>query len=115
MSRNVALSAAALFLLVALPAAADNVKVVNKSEWSIYQFFLAPADSEEWGPDHLGDDVIEPGSSTTLQNVPCDVYDVKLVDEEGEECIVAGVEVCSGNHEWVITSGDLALCQGYGD
>lgn len=115
MSRKVAFSAAALALLLALPAAADNVKVVNQSDYGIHQFFLAPAESDEWGPDQLGDKTIEPKTSLTLQNVPCDVYDVKLVDQEGDECVVAGVEVCSGNHEWVITSEDLALCQGYGD
>lgn len=41
------------FLLLALPTVAENVKVVNGSEWGIYHFFLAPADSDQWGPDQL--------------------------------------------------------------
>lgn len=115
MSRKAVLLAAGVSLLLCLPAAAENVKVVNQSQWGIYHFFLSPADTEDWGPDQLGDHVIEPNTSATLQGVPCDVYDVKLVDEDGDECIVAGVEVCSGNHEWTVTSEDLAACEGYGD
>lgn len=115
MSRKAVLLAACLCLLLALPAAAENVKVVNQSQWGIYHFFLSPADTDEWGPDQLREHVLEPNTAATLSDVPCNVYDVKLVDQDGDECIVAGVEVCSGNHEWVVTSEDLAVCEGYGD
>lgn len=115
MSRHAVLFVACACLLLALPAAAESVKIVNQSEWGIYQFFLSPADTDNWGPDQLREHVIEPNTAATLSDVPCGIYDVKLVDQEGDECIVAGVEVCSGNHEWVVTSEDLAVCEGYGD
>lgn len=107
------------FVLAAVPALAaskrSDVKIVNKSDWSIAMFYLSSSDSEEWGPDQLGDHVIEKGGGTfTLQNIPCDVYDIKLIDEEGDECVVEKVDVCAGQQEWVINSEDLASCQGYG-
>jgi hypothetical protein len=114
MSRKAVLLAAGVFLLLALPAAAETVTVVNQSQWGIYHFFLSPADTDQWGPDQLGDHVIEPNTSAKLDGVPCDVYDVKLVDQDGDECIVGGVEVCSGDHQWIVTSEDLAVCEGYG-
>ena len=114
MSRKVLVLFVASLCLCALPAFAENVKVVNGSQWGIYHFFLSPADTEEWGPDQLRDQVIAPGASFTLQGIPCDTYDVRLVDEDGDECIVGGVDVCGGNQQWNISSEELAACEGYG-
>jgi len=89
----------------------SDVTVVNQSAWDIHHFFLSPADQNEWGPDQLGDLVIGTGDSFQLQSVPCNEYDVRLVDEDGDECIVAAVDVCGSNETWEITSDDLLECE----
>ena len=106
----------ALVGLIGLPTvswAAEKVtvKVVNKSDWEIHQFFLSSSEEEEWGPDQLRDDVIGTGESFTLRNIPCDTYDVKLVDEAEDECIVEAVDICGGDESWVITNKILLGCQ----
>ncbi|HKV06529.1 MAG TPA: hypothetical protein VJ725_00230 [Thermoanaerobaculia bacterium] len=105
----------ALVCLVALPgtawAANSTVKVVNKSDWEIHQFFLSSSEEEEWGPDQLRDDVIGTGESFELRNIPCDTYDVMLVDEAEDECIVPEVDICGENESWVITNKILLACQ----
>lgn len=109
----------ALAALVALtvPAQAyaapkkSTVKVVNKSDWQIDQFFLSSSEDEEWGPDQLGEDVIGSGESFSLKNIPCDTYDVMLVDEDGDECVVEEVDICGGAESWVITNKILLGCQ----
>jgi hypothetical protein len=106
----------ALVGLVGLPAMASagekaTVKVVNKSDWEIHQFFLSSGDNDEWGPDQLGEDVIGTDESFELRNIPCDTYDVMLVDEAEDECVVEGVDICGEDESWVITNKILLGCQ----
>ena len=104
--------------LVGLPAVAHaakgkkaTVKIVNKSDWEIHHLFLSSTEEEEWGPDQLGDEVVETGDSFTLNQIPCDSYDVKLIDEDDDECVVEDVDLCGGAESWVITNKILLGCQ----
>ncbi|MBD8528001.1 hypothetical protein [Pseudomarimonas arenosa] len=105
--------AAALVIGLAFTAlaASSKVKIINQSDWEIHQLFLSPVDEEDWGPDQLGDQVIGSGASFTLTGIPCDEYDVQLVDEDGDECVVGGVALCGDRENWVITNEDLLTCQ----
>ena len=91
------------------------VKVVNKSDWEIHHFFLSSTEDDEWGPDQLGDEVIGTNDSFTLKSIPCDSYDVKLVDEDGDECVVDDVDICGGAESWTITNKILLGCQAASD
>ena len=108
-------SLAPVLLAIALPAAAAakkaDVQITNRSDWDIHHFFLSAVDEEQWGPDQLGDEVIASGDSFTLTEVPCDEYDVRLVDEDGDECVVGAVDICGQNQSWVIKSEDLLACE----
>ena len=92
-----------------------SVKVVNKSDWEIHNFFLSSSEEEDWGPDQLGEDVIGTGDSFTLKSIPCDSYDVKLIDEDGDECVVEAVDICGGSEQWTITNQILLGCQEAGE
>jgi hypothetical protein len=113
MKRLFAAACLALLAVPALAASKSDVRIVNQSDWAIHHLFLSSVEDDKWGPDQLGEYTIEPGESFTLRNIPCDLYDIKLIDEEGDECVVTGVEVCKNDQSWVITSEDLAACQGY--
>ena len=107
-----------LFAFLSTPSAnaagrKANVTVHNNSEFAIHNFFVSPTEQESWGPDQLGDDVIGNGGKFTLMQIPCDTYDVKLVDEDGDECVVPEVDICGGDDDWVITDEDLLDCEGY--
>ena len=80
-----ALGFACLLAGSAFAAPPSNVTVHNDSEFAIFHFFLSPSDQEAWGPDQLGEHVVGNGGKFTLTDVPCNEYDVKLVDEDGEE------------------------------
>jgi hypothetical protein len=108
------LAFATLFGLAAAASAAPtdaSVEIVNRSAWDIHNLYLSSVDDEEWGPDQLGDDVIASGARYTLTDIPCDAYDVRIVDEDGDECIVAAVALCAGKDAWVIDDSDLLACQ----
>ncbi len=126
MKRNlvprVAIAAAMLFALVALalplPSKAQPQRaefmINNRSDWDIYHMFLSPEDTDTWGPDQLGEKVIHSGESFTLNDIPCGEYDIKLVDEDGDACIVEGIVMCKDHTHWDLTNKELAKCEGWG-
>jgi hypothetical protein len=106
--------AAVAVLALALPGQAQKkatITVVNQSDWTITELYLSPADEAEWGPDQLAEHVIEPGASFKLSGIPCATWDVRLVDEDEDECVVEGVDICANKETWTITSKDLLRCQ----
>jgi hypothetical protein len=113
------LSPASIFfaLLVSLAAtsahAGKNSKViiVNKSSWAIHEMYFSPTKDSEWGDDQLGDQTIEPGGQFTLTGLPCNKWDVRVVDEDGDECVVENVGLCGDTDKWVIKDSDLLACQ----
>lgn len=117
MSRKnrITLLASLLIALVATPALADRtdsrIIIVNKSKWAIHEMYFSPTDETEWGEDQLGSQTIETGDQFTLTGVPCDKWDVKVVDEDGDECVVQNVALCADADKWVIKDSDLLACQ----
>lgn len=126
MKRNLvprfAVAAAVLFGLAALalpvPSKAEPQRaefmINNKSSFDIYHMFLSPEDKDTWGPDQLGEKVIHSGESFTLNDIPCGEYDIKIVDEDGDACIVEGIVMCKDHTHWDLTNSELARCEGWG-
>ena len=126
MKRNLvsrlAIIAAVLFAFAALalpvPSKAEPQRaefmINNKSSFDIYHLFLSPEDKDTWGPDQLGEKVIHSGESYTLNDIPCGEYDIKLVDEDGDACIVEGIVMCKDHTHWDLTNSELARCEGWG-
>lgn len=108
---------ATLLVAFALPALAEKatVKIINQSKWEIHHIFLSSTDDDTWGPDQLEDDILTKGQSLTLTNISCDLYDIKVVDEDGDECIIEEVDLCGDNSYWKITDKALLECEGYDD
>jgi hypothetical protein len=88
-----------------------TIEIVNQTRWAIYELYLSPTQALDWGPDQLDDETIGPGDHFTLSDIPCQVYDVRLVDEDGDDCVVVGIDLCSGDYEWVIENEALLDCQ----
>jgi hypothetical protein len=89
----------------------STITVANNSSYAIYRFFMSSVSTNEWGPDQLGADVLQVGGTFTLTGVPCDSYDVRLVDEDEDECVITNVSVCAEDAGWNITDEDLLVCQ----
>lgn len=102
-----------VMVAVSVPALAQDslITIINRSDWAIHHLYLSPVDSDEWGPDQLGEHVIESGGKFTLTDVDCDVYDIMIVDEDGDECILEAEELCNDEAKWVITNEELLGCQ----
>lgn len=87
-----------------------DVDFVNSSKWTIEEMYLSPTKEEKWGEDQLGEKVIKPGDTYKLTGVPENKYDFKLVDEDGDECVVASLKVAQDS-TLKITDQNLLECQ----
>jgi len=103
--------------LILLPLSASaakkkaTIKVINQSKWEIHHLYLSSSDDNHWGPDQLGEDVLKKGDSITLTDIDCDEYDIKVVDEDGDECVIEEVSLCSDHSYWKITDKELLACE----
>ncbi len=119
MKRTAVLFLTVLCLLLATsPAFAAKkrkatIKVINQSDWAIHHLYLSSSDDDNWGEDQLGEDVLEKGDSMTLTDITCDAYDIKVVDEDGDECVIEEAELCNDHSYWKLTNKELLGCQGY--
>jgi hypothetical protein len=108
-----------LVLIAASPALAEKsdsqIVIVNKSSWAIHEMYFSPVNETEWGDDQLGKKTIKTDEQFTLSGVPCGKWDVKVVDEDGDECVVEDVALCDSADRWVINDKNLLTCQAKGD
>ena len=117
MKRSITCGALALLglFVCAAPALAgkndSEITLKNKSRWAIHELYFSATSERGWGEDQLGKHTIGTGESFTLTGIPCDKYDVRLVDEDGDECVVESVAVCADSESWKITDRDLLGCQ----
>jgi len=94
-------------------AADSQYTIVNNSNYTIYYIYMSATSQSQWGPDQLQpDQTLGPRQSVTLRGVPCDRYDLKFVDEDGDECEQRNVEVCH-NTTLYIENDALLQCEGY--
>jgi len=113
MRRSVlAVALIALFAFVQPASAREESRVVveNLSDWIIEEFYMSPTDVDDWGEDLLGDEILEPGDSLTLTHITCDDWDILVVDEDEDECILEEVDLCGDHATWELTSRELVGC-----
>ena len=87
--------------------------IVNRSDYTIYQLFISPSRSSRWGRDQLGRRTIRPGQSFTLNSIPCGLYDMKVVDNDGDSCVVTEIPMCRDHTHWEMTNEALVRCEGF--
>jgi hypothetical protein len=87
-----------------------SIQVVNNSSRQIRHLYLSPVDEENWGPDQLNDQTIQPGGSFTVSNVSCSGPEVKVIGEDEQGCFVTQVVGCTGDAVWTITNDATPNC-----
>ena len=101
---------AATMFFISSHAQALSLSIENQSEWEIHELYFSPVDQTTWGPDQLSDKIIESGSTFTLKKIAADDYDMKIVDEDGDSCVVRGVDFSESEH-FVLTDKLLLGCE----
>ncbi|MGC4120860.1 MAG: hypothetical protein QM765_41040 [Myxococcales bacterium] len=91
----------------------SSVTVENHSDYAVHHLYFTPANALAWGPDQLGTDVLFPHEKATLAGLECEAYDLKMIDEQGDECIVEDIDLCLEAAVWSLDNDDLARCTGF--
>ena len=89
----------------------SQVTFRNDSKMDIMELYFSRTASNDWGKEQLGKHLVRSGDSFTLSQIPCGSYDVKLVDEDGDQCDISAVQLCAESHTWAIKDKDLMKCQ----
>jgi hypothetical protein len=85
--------------------------VYNGSQYRIDHLYVSPNNDPNWGGDRLGRYVLLPGYRFDLPIIR-GWYDVKLIDRDGDECIVPSVDFRNGD-TWTITDRVLLVCESF--
>ena len=101
---------AAASMLIAQPSLAANITVENHSSWEIHEIYLSPSNQASWGNDRLGEYVLESGMRLPLTGIRPGNWDIRLVDEDEDVCVLEDVTV-GESETWKIDDDDLLNCQ----
>ena len=101
--------AAALLLGASAAALAADfyVDITIKTGYTIMYMYVSPAKSDSWEEDVLGDDVLSSGKTqrVNLTGYKSPMFDIRLVDEDGDKYTFWGVNVSTD--DITVTIGDL--------
>jgi hypothetical protein len=107
---------ASLALLSSLVACASEedpsstLTIDNDSSYTLIEINLSPTTTISWGPDLLGAEVLAPGEVFEVSGIACDVYDIRVLDDTNDECILDTVDLCLENAVWRIDDAELVSC-----
>jgi hypothetical protein len=112
--RVLGLSFVLLALLAAsMPAAAQNrynLQVENDSGYAIYKLQMSSVNDNSWERDLLGSYILYDGYSFTVSNISPGSYDIRLIDEDHDACVINDVRV-NGDLTWNLTPVELVGCE----
>ncbi|OLE51769.1 MAG: hypothetical protein AUG51_21135 [Acidobacteria bacterium 13_1_20CM_3_53_8] len=89
-----------------------TLAVANSSKYDIHRLYMSSSEDRNWGPDQLGDYILKSGQSYTISDIVPGEYDVKFVDEDGDECVLKNIQIFK-NTSWELTTKWLTQCEGY--
>ncbi len=99
----------AVALMVTLIAGCGGkapIKVTNDlGAWNIQEVYIGLSTESGWG-NNLITEVLEQGDEFTLM-VTADNYDIKLIDEDGDEYVKYLVEVGADGFSWNVEIEDM--------
>ncbi len=82
--------------------------ISNESSYRIDHVYMTRSSDRRWGGDLL-DGYLRPNQYLEL-NVDPGRYDIKVVDRDGDACVIAGVDVFQ-DEVWHLTNTRLLACE----
>ena len=81
---------------------AAALEVANDSGDTIVYLYISPSDSDTWGSDWLGEDVIGVGETYALESISLDTYDIKAEDADENSVETVYNVPLSGEKTWTV-------------
>jgi hypothetical protein len=112
--KKLLVAGALILAATVIPASAASqytrtFEVDNRSSYRINHLYVSPSGDRYWGFDRLGSDILYPNYYVSVTVVP-GWYDVKLVDQDGDSCVVPNVDFRGGD-TWTLTDRVLVACE----
>ena len=88
----------------------------NNSQWDIDYLYISP-EEDNWGDDILGSGTFIESNTEDKIYIKCGTYNIKMIDEDKDICIMENIEICSNDEEYIFELNDdnLLECQGQGE
>lgn len=87
----------------------SSVAIVNDTGRAFTDLFLSPSSSSQWGPDML-DALLADDETYSLINIPCDQYDLMIVEASGDECLLPAIPLCGSDEVWKFSEETWRAC-----
>jgi hypothetical protein len=81
-----------------------SIEITNTSDQEIWYLYLSPSDAEEWGEDWLGDKVIPPGATYTVEGLSKGIYDLQVRDAEDNVLETVWEWELADDATWTVTA-----------
>lgn len=106
-SLKLALALFFMLLPVTVNAADYYVDITNKTGYTIFFIYVSPDNSDSWEEDILGSEVLMDSMTrrVTLTGYASPVFDIRLVDEDGDTYTFMKVNV--SNKDIIATLADI--------
>jgi hypothetical protein len=102
--------AAIALLLLAGPASAFDLVVINEANFSIiHKLYIAPAKSQSWSDEKLQNQKVKKNGRFTIRDIAAGVYDLKVVDDDDDSCVFSNISI-DQNKEWKLTDMNMIKC-----
>ena len=88
----------------------SSFSIENQSSVTLQEINLAPVNSLSWGHNLIAGDMLYPGETLHIEQIDCDVYDVRIRDHVGRECVLVDLDLCFDNAVWILDNAQLASC-----
>jgi hypothetical protein len=85
-----------------------TLTIHNHSDQMLVEIRLAER-HEDWGP-NLIPSPLSPGEDLVIDDIPCGEYDVLVLDHNGIDCALRGLDLCAHDESWVIENVTLWTC-----
>lgn len=88
--------------------------VHNHTGYAIFHLHLSPTGGAgAFGEDQLRGQTLHNGNHVTLAGVACGRYDLRVVDEDGDACVLRDQDLCHEGVGLTLNSAQLADCPGW--
>ena len=105
--------AAMALMATSKPASAQNnhtFTIVNNSGFTIEEVHMSLANDPSWRRDLLGRSILRDGYYFTVTGIRPGLYDIEVVDEDSNRCVVNNVRVYE-DMTWNLTPLGLVGCE----
>jgi hypothetical protein len=111
-AHKIALTALALAATSAALAQSRPTRFWNLTRHTISEFYLAPAGTENFGPNQCRNDkdgTVDPDERLRITGIASGTYDAKLKDVSGRACLLRNIKVEAGEI-FSIEEKELTAC-----